>query len=89
MSRKKAEQAGDKSLVDQFLSEQDITVVSAGMDENPFAYKDINEVMASQTDLVEVVAKFQPRIVKMAPVGEQKKWQKFTKRALSNLKANN
>jgi tRNA-splicing ligase RtcB len=34
-------------------------------------YKDIHEVMAAQQDLVEVLAEFQPRLVKMAPSGER------------------
>jgi tRNA-splicing ligase RtcB len=34
-------------------------------------YKNIEEVMAAQTDLVEPLAKFSPRIVKMAPAGER------------------
>jgi len=35
-----------------------------------FAYKDIDEVMAAQSDLVEALARFEPRLVKMAPSGE-------------------
>jgi tRNA-splicing ligase RtcB len=34
-------------------------------------YKDIDQVMAEQQDLVEVVARFDPKIVKMAPAGER------------------
>jgi hypothetical protein len=34
------------------------------------AYKDIDEVMAAQQDLVEPLARFEPRLVKMAPRGE-------------------
>jgi tRNA-splicing ligase RtcB len=34
------------------------------------AYKDIDEVMAAQRDLVEPVARFDPRLVKMARSGE-------------------
>ena len=34
-------------------------------------YKDIDEVMAAQADLVESLARFQPSIVKMAPAGER------------------
>ena len=37
----------------------------------PMAYKDIEEVMAAQTDLVEILARFEPKIVKMAPAGER------------------
>ena len=45
-------------------------MLSAGLDEVPMAYKDIDEVMAAQSDLVEPLARFDPRLVKMAPSGE-------------------
>jgi tRNA-splicing ligase RtcB len=41
------------------------------IDETPMAYKDIDAVMAAQADLVEPVARFDPRLVKMAPEGEK------------------
>jgi len=47
------------------LSARNITVLSAGADEVVGVYKDIEQVMAAQSDLVEVVAKFEPLIVKM------------------------
>ena len=47
-----------------------ITLVSAGLDEVPMAYKDINEVMAARQELVDILARFEPKIVKMAPSGE-------------------
>jgi len=34
------------------------------------AYKDIDAVMAAQSDLVQPLARFEPRLVKMAPSGE-------------------
>ena len=34
------------------------------------AYKDIDDVMKAQRDLVEPIARFEPRLVKMAPAGE-------------------
>jgi len=40
------------------------------MDEAPQAYKDIREVMALQSDLVEPIATFQPRLVLMASDGK-------------------
>ncbi len=50
----------------EFLSERGVTLISGGLDEAPMAYKDINEVMAAQADLVEIVARFTPRLVKMS-----------------------
>jgi tRNA-splicing ligase RtcB len=35
------------------------------------AYKDIHQVMAAQTDLVDVVAKFTPKMVRMADDGSR------------------
>ena len=46
-------------------------LLSAGIDEIPLVYKDIHAVMAAQTDLVDVVARFDPRIVRMADAGEK------------------
>ncbi|MFT7490407.1 MAG: tRNA-splicing ligase RtcB, partial [Candidatus Promineifilaceae bacterium] len=54
-----------------FLKEHDVVLMSAGLDEIPMAYKDIETVMAAQTELVDVVARFDPRLVKMAPEGER------------------
>jgi tRNA-splicing ligase RtcB len=55
----------------KFLAEHDVVLISAGLDEVPMGYKDIESVMAAQSDLVEIVARFDPRLVKMAPEGEQ------------------
>jgi len=52
------------------LQAGNVTLLSAGLDEVPMAYKDIDQVMAAQHDLVEVLARFDPRLVKMAPSGE-------------------
>ena len=51
------------------LAERKVTLLSAGIDEAPPAYKDIHAVMAAQADLVEVLARFDPRIVRMADGG--------------------
>lgn len=55
----------------EFLAERQVTLLSAGLDEVPMAYKDIDQVMAAQADLVEKVARFDPRLVKMANAGER------------------
>ncbi len=54
-----------------FLRKQGVELLSAGLDEVPFAYKDIREVMAAQADLARPIATFMPRLVKMAPAGER------------------
>jgi tRNA-splicing ligase RtcB len=48
-----------------------VRLISAGLDEVPMVYKDIHAVMAAQADLVEVIARFDPALVKMAPSGER------------------
>lgn len=53
------------------LDQAGVKLLSAGIDENPLVYKDINAVIAAQTDLVDVVARFSPRIVRMADAGEK------------------
>ena len=55
----------------QFLTEKGVTLLSGGLDEVPWVYKDIEEVMAAQTGLVRPIAQFNPRLVKMAPAGER------------------
>jgi tRNA-splicing ligase RtcB len=69
MSRKAAKSRFTWHEAKQFLRERNVEVLSAGLDEVPMAYKDIETVMAAQRDLVDIVARFDPRIVKMAPGG--------------------
>jgi tRNA-splicing ligase RtcB len=70
MSRTKAKEMFTWESVQPFLRERGVTLLSAGLDEVPMAYKDIEAVMAAQRDLVEPLARFDPRLVKMAPSGE-------------------
>ena len=69
MSRKKAKQSFTWSDIRRFLKQRKVELISAGLDEAPMAYKDIEEVMRAQQDLVEPIAHFDPRLVKMAPGG--------------------
>ncbi|MEM7531799.1 MAG: RtcB family protein [Chloroflexota bacterium] len=71
MSRRAAKERFTWSEAKKFLAQRNVKLLSAGLDEVPMAYKDINEVMAAQTDLVEIMARFKPRLVKMAPEGEK------------------
>lgn len=48
------------------LKKKEIKLIGGGIDECPQAYKDIDRVMDLQKELVEVVGKFHPRIVRMA-----------------------
>lgn len=41
-------------------AESDVTLLSAELDEVPGVYKDIDAVMAAQTDLVDVLGRLDP-----------------------------
>jgi tRNA-splicing ligase RtcB len=71
MSRKAANEKFNWKNVNRFLEQQGVTLISAGLDEVPMAYKNIREVMAAQSDLVTVLGQFDPKLVKMAPSGER------------------
>ena len=71
MSRSKAKQSFTWSAVKKLLAEREVTLISAGLDEVPGVYKDIAAVMAAQTDLVDVLGRFDPKLVKMCPAGER------------------
>lgn len=71
MSRTKANQTFRWKEVNQYLRDQGVTLISAGLDEVPMVYKDIHTVMAAQKDLVDVLGEFHPKLVKMAPHGER------------------
>jgi tRNA-splicing ligase RtcB len=70
MSRTEARSTFSWDEARRVLRERGVTLISAGLDEVPMAYKDIDQVMAAQQDLVEPLARFDPRLVKMAPSGE-------------------
>jgi tRNA-splicing ligase RtcB len=71
MSRKKGKETFNFRAVRGDLAKKGIEILSAGADEVPGVYKNINDVMAQQADLVEKVARFDPRIVKMCGDGSR------------------
>ncbi|MFM1903824.1 MAG: RNA-splicing ligase RtcB, partial [Planctomycetota bacterium] len=71
MSRTQARTTYRWAHVKRYLADRGVTLLSAGIDEVPFAYKDIHAVMAAQADLVETLGVFRPRLVKMAAEGEK------------------
>jgi tRNA-splicing ligase RtcB len=71
MSRTKAIQSINASEMHDWLQKHEVTLIGAGLDEAPMAYKDIEMVMAAQQGLVDVVAKFSPKIVRMADDGSR------------------
>lgn len=71
MSRKQAKKKFSWTHAREFLKARNVRLLSAGLDEVPMAYKDIESVMKAQADLVESVAVFHPRIVRMAKGNER------------------
>lgn len=71
MSRTKAIKTITKNEMQGILKQHGVTLIGAGLDEAPMAYKDINQVMAAQQELVDVVAKFTPKMVRMADDGSR------------------
>jgi tRNA-splicing ligase RtcB len=71
MSRRKANDTYRFNAVQKDLEQRGVHVLAAGSDEVPGVYKDIREVMAAQEDLVEIVAQFDPKIVRMCGDGSK------------------
>ncbi len=71
MSRTKAIETFEWEKVNRVLKERGVKLISAGLDEVAGVYKDIHQVMAAQADLVDVLGRFDPKLVKMAPHGER------------------
>lgn len=77
MSRTKAIENISLDDLKKLLTDADVDLIGSGndlnmkshLDEAPQAYKDIEAVMALQTDLVDIVGTFQPKIVRMADDG--------------------
>jgi tRNA-splicing ligase RtcB (3'-phosphate/5'-hydroxy nucleic acid ligase) len=84
MSRTSAIKSITHSQVTDELAKHQVMLLGGGLDEAPFAYKDIHEVMNAQKHLVQTVGLFYPRIVKMD--GAQPKQWKRLNRDLGRLK---
>lgn len=75
MSRGHALNHLTKTMLKQHLEEYGVFLIGGGLDEAPMAYKDIDAVMQHQMDLVDILATFTPKIVRMAEP-ENPKWRK-------------
>ena len=65
MSRTQALKSTSQEALKAMLKKHDVMLLGGGLDEAPQAYKDINEVMKSQQNLVEILGSFSPKIVRM------------------------
>lgn len=66
LSRSKAKQQFSEKMLHGVLNKAGVELIGGGTDEAPMAYKDIHRVMEYQKDLVEIVGKFHPKIVRMS-----------------------
>lgn len=71
MSRTQAKKEITTTDFKSILKDHNVTLIGAGLDEAPMAYKNIEDVMAAQQNLVDVVAKFTPKMVRMADDGSR------------------
>lgn len=65
LSRRKARSSITRHQLNKHLKEKGVSLIGGGIDEAPFVYKDIHQVMKHQTDLVDVIGAFYPKIVRM------------------------
>ena len=63
-----------QNILKEELEKHHVKLLGGGLDEAPQAYKDIEVVMQSQKQLVDIVGKFYPKIVKMDS-GSPKPWR--------------
>ncbi len=66
MSRSAAKQQFRWNMWQDYLDERHVRVLAGSVDELPGAYKNIHDVMQAQSNLVEVLGTFQPKIVMMS-----------------------
>ena len=64
-SRRKCKESFTQSEIKKVLKANEVSLIGGNIDEAPMAYKDINKVMANQTELVDVLGTFTPKIVRM------------------------
>ena len=71
MSRTQAIKNITHSEMKKILEDHGVYLIGAGLDEAPMAYKNIHQVMESQKELVNIIAQFNPKIVRMADDGSK------------------
>ena len=82
MSRTKALANISHEALKKELKDHGVTLIGGGLDEAPFAYKDIREVMKSQHQLVEVLGLFYPKIVQMDGPSDRN-WKKRSRNEIA------
>lgn len=64
-ARNFAKNAFTQKEMKEELKKHKVTLIGGSLEEAPMMYKDINQVMNAQQDLVDILGTFQPRIVRM------------------------
>ncbi len=75
MSRTSAIKSITHNQLNEALAKHGVKLLGGGLDEAPFVYKDIHEVMKAQKQLVETLGLFYPKIVKMDGA-QPRQWKK-------------
>ena len=65
ISRKKAKESITGSELNKRLKQHGIKLIGGNVDEAPMTYKNIDQVMKSQVDLIKIEGKFYPKIIRM------------------------
>jgi len=65
MSRQKARSQMTGSALKKMLSTAGVKLIGGSVEENPLAYKDIEQVIAAQGELIDIHGTFYPKIVRM------------------------
>jgi len=71
MSRTRALSTITSTDMKKALREAGVILLGGGKDEAPMAYKNIHTVMAAQAELVDIIAEFSPKMVRMADDGSR------------------
>lgn len=66
MSRRAALSSITKTARDAYLRERGVALLGGGLDEAPQAYKPIQSIIAAQSDLIDIIGTFTPKVVRMA-----------------------
>ncbi len=73
LSRKQAIKKISRNDLQKMIADAGIELIGGHVDEAPIVYKDIDQVMSYQKSLVDILATFTPKIVRMA---EPERWRR-------------
>jgi len=73
MSRSQALKKFNWDDLQKVIRDKGVKLIGGDIDEIPMAYKSIHTVMNHQRDLEEILATFQPRIVRMADADRRRR----------------